>query len=391
MYIIHLGYSGFPKGNATIKRILLTFKAIKEGGYTPLIINKHSIHKIENAYRIKRIIGVPYINTSPILSRPDGLIKRNINKLFGYIGEFALIAKKRKKIHAAIFYESSILELFYYRLLSKIFRFKLVVHYVEFRSAVPSRQKVFMHLNDLLFDNLSFKLCDGIIVISEYLKNHVYGKNKLLPIFKIPALCNFDEFRQKGKNNQSSNLMYCGGIIYISVIEFVLDLYIELQNRRLYNGDLLLAIGGGENEITGFKTLKERIDASGYKDKIHLKRDVPHDELIELYLNSELLIVPLRDTIQDIAGFHHKIGEYCASKKPIISTNLAEMKFYFKDNESAILAAECTLESYVIRLSDILSDTNKLVKIGEQGYKVGINNLHYTNYSSGLVDFLTNI
>jgi glycosyltransferase involved in cell wall biosynthesis len=391
MYIIHLGYSGFPKGNATIKRILLIFKAIKIGGLTPLIINKHSSHSIENANRINRYQGIPYINTSPILTRPDSLLLRNLNKFFGYIGEFYLLLKKRKKIHASIFYQSSIIELFYYRILSKIFSFKLIVHYVEFRSAVPERRKALPHFNDRLFDNFCMNLCDGIIVISEYLQNHVKSRNKLLPMLKIPAICNFDEFTLKENINQSHYLMYCGGIIYISVIEFVLDLYIELQNRKLYKGNLLLAIGGGENQIAGFKVLKDRISASGYKDKINLMTDVPHTELIDLYINSELLIVPLRNTIQDIAGFHHKIGEYCASGKPIISTNIAEMKFYFKDNESAILATEFTLESYTQRLSEILSDKEKLIEIGDEGYKVGMSYLNYNNYVNNLVNFLTTI
>ena len=391
MYIIHLGYSGFPSGNATIKRILLTFKAIKIGGLTPLIIDKHSIHRIEKATRVNRYQGISYVYTSQIFTRPDLLLIRNLNKLSGYVGEFVLLMKKRKKIRAAIFYQSSFVELCYYRILSKLFGFALVVQYVEFRSALPERQKLFKHINDRLFDNFSFNLCDGIIVISEYLKNYVESKNKHLPMIKIPAICNFDEFRLKESISQSHYLMYCGGILYLSVIEFVLHLYIETQNRKLYTGNLLLAIGGGENEMNGFKVLKDRINSSGYKDKINLLIDVKHDELIDLYINSELLIVPLRNTVQDRAGFHHKVGEYCASRKPIVSTNLAEMKFYFIDNESAILASEYSLESYIDRLSYILTDPNKLKKIGEAGYEVGMNNLNYKNYASVLVEFLTKI
>ena len=391
MLIIHLGYSGFPIGNATMKRILLTFKAIKLGRLTPLIINKHSLHRIENGNHLNKFQGVPYINTSPILHRPESLIVRNINKFLGFVGEFFLILRKRKEIHAAIFYHSSVAELYYYRILSKVLDFKLIVHYVEFRSEIPERKNSIKHINDWLFDNFNSRLCDGFIVISEYLLNHVRKKNKDIPIIKIPAICDFEEFSKFKNINQSQYIMYCGGIMYLSIIEFIIDLYIELQANKLYTGELLLAIGGGENEIDGFKVLKTRIDSSGYKDKINLLKNVPHDELIEFYINSELLIVPLRNTIQDIAGFHHKIGEYCAARKPIISTSLAEMKFYFKDDESAILADEYSIESYMTRLSNILKDNNKLMKIGEEGQKVGLLHLNYKEYSDKLVHFLTTI
>ena len=391
MLIIHLGYPGFPFGNATIKRILLTFKAIKIGGLTPLIFNKQTLHRIKTGKHVNRFQGIPYINTSPILYRPDSLILRNINKLFGFIIEFCVIVKKRKKIHSAIFYHSSIIELCYYRVLSKVLNFKLIVHYVEFRSEIPERKKSIKHINDWLFDNFSSSLCDKFIVISEYLLDHVRNINKTIPILKIPAICNFDEFGYLEKNKESKYLMYCGGIMYLSIIEFILDLYIELQKNKSYAGKLFLAIGGGENEIHGFKVLKARIESSGFEDKIVLMKNVPHGELIELYANSELLIVPLRNTLQDIAGFHHKIGEYCASRKPIISTNLAEMKFYFKDDESAILAEEYSLQSYLKRLSCILSDKDKLIKIGEESYKVGMLQLNYKVYSDKLVHFLTAI
>jgi len=391
MYIVHLGYSGFPGGSSTMKRILLTFKAIKSGAYTPLIINKYSYHRIENATRIARFQGVPLINTSPSGSRPDSLLWRNLNKILGFFGEFLLLIKKRKKIRTAIFYGSSILELIYYRLLSKILNFKLVIHYVEFRSEVPERKHTSKQINDRLFDKYCIRLCDGAIVISEYLKNYVLKQKNTIPILKIPAICDFDEFRKSEYGDNSQYLMYCGGIMYLSVIEFVLDLYIELQKNNLYNGNLLLAIGGGENQVSGFERLREVIHTSGFEEKIKLMRDVPHNDLISLYCNSELLIVPLRNTIQDIAGFHHKVGEYCASGKPIISTNLAEMNYYFEDDVSAILASDYSVESYTKRLAGIMTDKEKLSKIGKEGFTVGMTHLNYKNYVSILDKYLFSI
>ena len=48
MFVIHLGVSGFPRGNAQIQRIRLTFKSLKLSGCNPLIINKHALHQNNN-------------------------------------------------------------------------------------------------------------------------------------------------------------------------------------------------------------------------------------------------------------------------------------------------------------------------------------------------------
>jgi glycosyltransferase involved in cell wall biosynthesis len=392
MYIIHLGYSGFPAGNATMKRILLTFKAIKAGGFTPLVINKHSIYSAESTKRINIYQGVPYINTSPILSRPDSFMLRNLNKIFGYICEFNLLLRKRDKVFAAIFYHSSIAELLYYRILSKIFRFKLINHYVEFRSEISERRRTISHFNDILFDKYSIKLCDGVIVISEYLKNYVKSLNSSLSILKIPAICNFDEFKDVLKIKNGEYMMFCSAIGYLPVIKFVIELFEKLKELDLYTGELLLVIGVvAKADQNAYLKLLETINKSEICDSIILKKNVRHDELVKLYLESELLIVPLRNNVRDVAGFHHKVGEYAASMKPIISTNIGELKFYFEDGVSAILADEYTVESYVEKLQQYLSAKEKLEYIAEAGYRIGIQKLNYLSYVTDLKKYLLEI
>jgi glycosyltransferase involved in cell wall biosynthesis len=391
MFIIHLGYSGFPQGNATFKRILLTFKAIKEGGENPLIINKHSVNQVGNSKRINRFQGIPYVYTSAKTSRPDSFLQRNLNKLSGHLGELGLIAKKRKKIDAAIFYESSFILLCYYRILSKLFKFKLLIQYVEFRSSLPERQNIFMHFNDILFDSYSFYLCDGIIVISEYLKNRAISKKKSVSYIKVPTICDFDEFRNKLKNEPGDYLMYCSSIGYFPVIEFIIDLFCKLRESDIYRGRLILAIGVGDPNDHFYRKLVIKIKECGYTESIVLKTNVPHLELISLYQEAEFLIVPIRNIPKDIAGFHHKVGEYCAAGKPIISNDLGEMKYYFRDGISAILAPEYTIESYTQKLNEIINDRDRLASIAEAGRKVGLDNLNYKNYSALLTNFIVKI
>lgn len=390
MFVIHLGVSGFPKGNAQIQRIRLTFKSLKLAGCNPLIINKHALHQTNGSKKIDRYQGIPFVNTSITKNRPDGFFARNFNKFSGFLNEFLLLLKKRRKIHSAIFYGSSFGELVYYRLLSKLFNFKLTIQYVEYRSSIPLKN-YFSDLNNKLFDAYCMFLCDGIIVISEFLKAKAISKRSSIKILKIPAICDFSEFEFQKKVGTDLGLMYCGSIFYLPVIYFIIELYTKLRDSGIYSGDLVFAIGmGGKDQIV-FDQLINYINTNPYSKSIQVRANVPFEELISMYLQSELLIVPLRNTIPDIAGFHHKIGEYTAAGKPIISSNFGELQYYFKDGISAILADDYTLDSYFNKLSEVLENKENLISIAAEGHKVGEKYLNYESYADPLKVFLHNL
>lgn len=390
MFVFHLGVSGFPYGTAQIQRIRLTFKSLKLAGCNPLIINKHSVYKTENTKKINRFEDIFYINTSVSKSRPDNFIGRNLNKLAGYVGEIILLFKKRKSLHTAIYYDSSFSDLVYYRLLSKVLGFKLIIQYVEFRSAIPAKT-LLTRINCKLFDTFCFYFCDGIIVISEFLREITIRRRKSLPILKVPAICDFSEFDVHENAVQRDYLMYCGAIGYLPVIVFIIELFCKLKDLNVYNGNLVFAIGMGKDNKADYNYLTAKIASCKYRDQIELNVNVPYNSLITMYLGAELLIVPMRNTIQDIAGFHHKVGEYTAAAKPIISNKAGEIKHYFTDGISAILAEEYSIESYLTKLSERLPLIAQLNTIAENGHKVGLNYLNYKTYSTELKSFICNL
>jgi glycosyltransferase involved in cell wall biosynthesis len=340
---------------------------------------------------MSRYQGIPYLYTSVLINRPDNFLARNLNKISGYFGELAFLVKKRKSIQAAIFSGPSMAELVYYRIISKVLGFKLIIQYVELVSEIQSRERRIAYVNGIIFDNYCFHFCDGIITISEFLRTRARSRRKSLPIIKIPAICDFDEFTKVVNVVQSDFLMYCGSVGYISVIEFIIDVYCQLRKFNHYQGRLFLAIGAGENTSGMYLGLINKIKKSGYGESIVLEINVPHRKLIEFYLSAELLIVPLRDVVQDVAGFHHKVGEYCAAKKPIISTNRGELQYYFKDGVSAILVDDYSIDSYVKKLSEILPAKEKLKTIAEEGHKVGKEKLNYLSYGAELKAFILNL
>ena len=385
MYVIHLGVSGYPGNSAPMQRIRLTFKGLKLFGFNILILNKHSIN-ITGNHRIQRFDGIPFVFTSLKIKRPYNFIIRRINKLSGNIGEIILLIKKRKKIHAAILYTPSFVELIYYRIISKLLGFKMILQYVELRSSLSERNNFFNRISDRLFDSNFHLFCDGVIAISDFLIQHIKTKSEKLPVLKIPAMCDFKEFNFIQPYVAEPYLMFCGSIIYSEVIEFILDLFITIKSDLLYEGNLLLIISGEDQ--SNWNKINKKINSSNFKKNILIKSNIAYSELLSMYKGADILLIPLRNTIQDRARFPHKIGEYSASKRPILSTNLGEPKIYFKDSISAILADTYSLKSYLEKLSDLLPSKERLDKIGMEGYHIGLQNFDHASQAALLKKFI---
>jgi glycosyltransferase involved in cell wall biosynthesis len=385
MYIIHLGEAGFPYGNATIQRIRYTFKALQLAGAKTLILNKFSRHKRDDQKRVNRSEGIPYVNLSYSIKKPEGSVPIILNKISGIVNELFFLVRKRKKISAAILYTGSFGALLYYRVLSIVLHFKLVIQYVEFRSAIGQRQKMRYKLNDYLFDNYFYKFCNGAIVISEFLKEHVQAKSATLPIMKIPAITDFSSSPVDSTGMGSSYLMYAGTIDYLEIIYFILDLFEQIKLKGIYDGRLLLAIGGNASGI-----LEAKINNNQFHGDVDFRMNVPHKELLSLYLDADLLIIPLRDSIQDIARFPHKVSEYTAAGRPILSTTVGELGYYFRNGESAILANEYSVESYMESISGIGLARAGMDRIAKAGYQIGLRHFDYKSYSRPLADFVAN-
>ncbi len=394
MIIVHVGASSFPVGTASVQRIRATYKSIKQAGFTPLIINKESLRKDNNLVkRVSRFDGIPYVYTSTVLSRPDSFVVRNLNKITGKAAEIKLLIRKRKKIGAAILYNtSSFRELLYYRLLSWLLGFKLVFQYVEFRSSFKDSSPL-RKFNNYLFDNYSSFFTDGIIVISEFIKEEVQKRNSNVPILKIPVICDFEEFNKIPPSSPGFvYLLYCGSTEYLPVILFIIELYETLKNKNLYKGNLMLIIGVNNEEA--LQAIHHKIQASPYRNNIHVKSNLPYSQLIGSYKSADLLLIPLRNSIQDIARFPHKIGEYTASRRPFVSTNEGEIKYYFSNGVSAVLAEEYTIEAYMKVLGEILADENysaQLDAIGQKGYETGYSNFHLESSTEPLKFFLNKL
>lgn len=389
-HIIFLGENGFPKGLAAIQRMTLMAKALLFEDCKVTVVcrkgvwEKDSNEKMPNqgAYE-----GVNYIYTSKSIFKPEGFLQRNIKKLKGLLAEYRYLKqlKKQGKLDVAIVSNFSAIHKLRYCLYAKWLNFPVVLNLVEMTSSIQGRKYFLTTISDFIFDKWIIKLFDAALPISDKLL-HYY--NQTVPTkasLKLPILCDFGKFNLP-PNKKELYFLYCGSMAYKEVIDFVLDAYKNIYQEK--NVKLYLIISGGGKEET--QKLQKQIH-DNFFDCVKLFSNIPYQQLVELYINAEALLIPLRPTVQDASRFPHKIGEYLASGNPVITTNVGEIKNYFEDGETALIAKTYKVDTFSEKMQFVLKHREKARDIGLKGKRMGFEEFDYRKQGARLKLFLQEV
>lgn len=381
--IAFIGSTGFPfRFGAEISKLTLLARALVEAGCKVIVINKRSYPYSQPIPVSGHIYNILYTTASGNSTRHRSFVKRNIYKFKGFINEPFIIKSQRPK--AAIVTSYSVLQILYYRLLGIMFGFKLILTYVEYASKMKIRNHPFERLNDFIFERIIFNVIHGILPISEILTKLALKKNPDLPCLKVPVLVDFKNFENINirKNNQ---FLFCGSTAYLYIIQFILQSFELVTNQDI---KLILVIYGTEKKLD----IVKKIIAENIKSNlIELKNDLSYNELATLYKTSIGLLIPLSSSLQDQARFPHKIGEYVASGNTIVTTNIGEIQYYFKDKINAVVADSYDIFKYAEKMNWVIEHPEESALIGQRGYLTGCENFDYSLFGPKIRDFIINI
>lgn len=372
---------------AQIERQKLLSKSIINLGHKITIINRYGPH-YENQVKLDtngEFEGIEFIYTSGTPYRQKGVLRKIYYMLRGYWGEFKCIYNLRRngKIEAALITTMDFSAVFYYWILSKLFGFKVILDYVELNSALKNPEKNTISLNYKLFDKFGSKFSDRIICITDFLYNFVKKQNPKAKLLNIPALCDYDKisnFEVEGATDKY--FLFCGSAAYMEVIEFILQSFAKCETNDFY---LYLVVSGNQSRM---QILSKLMEDHPKANAIKIFSNLHYDKLLSLYKNSKALLIPLRPTLQDLARFPHKIGEYTASGRPIISTINQELKRYFTDKENALLAESYTVEAFSAKMKFVIENPEKADDIGLKGRLLSKDKFNYKAYSDRIVSFI---
>lgn len=380
--ILSVGYPSFPSGTAQVQRQLLLAKAILHEGFDVTVLCRYGIYNYADGIPSKGTFeGINFIYCSGTSLRPDGYLRRSLLKMLGLINEIKYIRRfsRSRQLAGILISTNSFHNIFFYFVIGKVFNVTLTVDNVEYWTSIRGFRGI-IRIEKYLYDKFYYFFTDNIICISDFLIAKV-PKLKRDNVLKIPAITDFDKFSNglesytlvKGKY-----FLYCGSNTYYEVIDFIISSFDRLDQN---NVSLLLV-------TQDTCKLRERIDKSRNKDLIKILTNLSYPDLVNVYNKSEALLIPMRDTNQDIARFPHKISEYCASCRPIITSSVGEIKNYFNE-DSAFLCPVFDESEYAKAMSKVISDPITANKIARNSYNMGFVKFNYKSYSNSLIKLLT--
>ena len=140
---IFLENSGFPFGLASMQKLILMAKAMVEEGGRVIVLNRIPAipSSLPNFPLRGRYEGIDYIYTCRPAHTGLNIIRKIASAVVGLFGEFFEIIQIKKKynINGALISYTHFPLLIYYRLLSKVFGFKLILSIAELHRSLKNR------------------------------------------------------------------------------------------------------------------------------------------------------------------------------------------------------------------------------------------------------------
>jgi glycosyltransferase involved in cell wall biosynthesis len=123
-------------------------------------------------------------------------------------------------------------------------------------------------------------------------------------------------------------------------------------------------LGGSSDDLREFKELIELRKIPN----IHLQGYVPNSLVPKFLMASDLLLMPYSDKIANSCMSPLKMFEYMASRTPIISTDLPQIREVLINDKNAVLVEPDNLDRFIEAIPRIAQDTTLGKQLGEQAF-----------------------
>lgn len=389
--LIVVGSLSYPRGSAPTNRIHLYCKALNE-------VNAHScIISLDAPFSSKQTFGyageyegIPFCYSRKTYIRQGNFFKRNAERVRGLISALFIIRKRQKRNRniVILFYSALPVDELIITLFLKIIDVKIIKECSEAPDFIL-REKKLVRLHTFLLKNFKLKRYDGLIIISKFLWLYY---SKIYPVqrmFQIPILVDLDRFNITPGNFHIGKRV----ITYIGFIggnKDGLDDLIEsvaIVSRSVSDFTLNLVGSGFQGDL---ERLTEKVRKHNLTETIQIIGHKDNSEIPVILANSDFLILARPDNYQAKAGFPTKLGEYLASKKPVIITKTGEVTNYLEDKKSAYLAEPGDINGIAEKIIYALND-KQAEKIGLEGFSIAERFFDYRLYRYELLNLLKKV
>lgn len=210
-----------------------------------------------------------------------------------------------------------------------------------------------------VLDRFFLGLADGMVVISTYLEGLYRGKlARSVPLRLIPISARCEERGRAGREPGPMKIVYAGSFAKKDGIEQLLDAFEKVHEEK--GNCLLMLSGAGAN----LKLYQPRIAAHPAIRYVGYLEDA---EFYRFLQQADVLCVTRTGSAYANAGFPFKLGEYLATGKPVIVSDVGDVKSYLKHMEDAIIIEPGNAEAIAGALAYCIDHPETIGLIGRSG------------------------
>ncbi|NTW32847.1 MAG: glycosyltransferase family 4 protein [Bacteroidetes bacterium] len=245
--------------------------------------------------------------------------------------------------------------------------------------------KVFFYRIQYIFFD---KYLSGIVCLSNYLKeNAILNGVENKKICVIPHFIDIERFSNKAESNkpflnEKIRLGFCGTLNESNGLFILLKAFSIIKKE--YSKIELFLIGSISKDDQTI--VNEMID--GISDSIIFVGNVQGNKVPELLSKCDILVNPRISSIIAEAGFPTKLGEYLATKRPVVATAVGDLKKYFMNERELILVVPDSPEALADGIFYLLHNKLKGLQIGLSGYEWALENLEFKKNCKKLLQFI---
>ena len=401
MIVFVCPYLGFPNGMAQTARMTAFARGLVKNGKRVLLISLGTSEIPERGILNKlargQVDGIEFEYTSGTTVRPDSFLKRRwVNAKGTVVAAQRLISLSRQEgIEAVILSQEDFVLALWFWAIAKACK---AVYLLE-KSEDPlvtypllgAESSPWRRAYSSFYLRVTYKLFDGVIVISEYLRGFMaQWLRRGAKIVRIPILVDIEPYVSAGPSPclDGRYVAYCGSLNEQKDGVLSLMKAFSLISPEFPDVKLCL-IGDSDGKKSRLPEYRGHAQALSLADKVILTGTMVRGAIPPYLAHATLLALARPSSRQANAGFPTKLGEYLATGRPVVVTRTGEIESFLQDNVSVYFVAPDDVAAFADRLRYALSHLAEADKVGQTGLETARNSFDYRVGARQLQDFVT--
>jgi glycosyltransferase involved in cell wall biosynthesis len=389
--LVFMGGFAYPSGMAGTKRIQHAIKALRK---YPDVTVRVIVQRQSSRDNILSGIheGTPYQTVMADLLRA----KVAVSLPLLYFKTIRILKDAWNPNHKNIIYHygpvhlENLVPLYYSRYLG----YKIVFDIVEDYDVAKNMSSSFYYRTQIgCITALSSRmqgLASGIVVISSHLetKYSELGQGRI-PIHFRAVSVDMDCFPiEPSRMNSTVSLFYAGSFGGKKEgLSILLDAFDRLAERR--KNIRLVLTGKGDSEA--MKIFFSRVEASPYKGQVEYMGYLDDNEYYSALNSADIPCMTRIDYEYTNAGFPFKLGEFLATGKPVIASQVSDIHQFLVNRQNAMLVRPGDSDE-IFKAAEYLMDNPEDAKaIGMRGREAAESFFDHKQQGKALLAFLESI